>query len=270
MRKIFYIIILCFLSIHILSIDVKADQQHTVKKGESLYRIAKNYSVSVNQLKKANNIKGTRIQPGDSITIPTKPAIKKQKQVSLAKHIDTKQGKADLTAYKVKKGENLYRISSKYGLTAEELKRINSLSGNNIKIGQILRVPSVHNKSTSDSKRQSGEDVSGHEVETDVPEVIEEVTPGDAVASVNEGEETNQAAAENGMESEAKVLTENEEAEITQPEKKETWFSVIETAMDYIGVPYKFGGTTLKGIDCSAFVQMVYSYFSIELPRTAR
>src|SRR3972149_2834049 len=108
MRTIFYTIILCFLSIHILSIDVKADQQHTVKKGESLYRIAKNYSVSVNQLKKANNIKGTRIQPGDSITIPTKPAIKKQKQVSLAKHhIDTKQGEADLTAYKVKKGENL-------------------------------------------------------------------------------------------------------------------------------------------------------------------
>lgn len=38
----------------------------------------------------------------------------------------------------------------------------------------------------------------------------------------------------------------------------------------WIGAPYRFGGTTMKGIDCSAFVQKLYSsVFSLEIPRTA-
>lgn len=40
---------------------------------------------------------------------------------------------------------------------------------------------------------------------------------------------------------------------------------------DWYGVPYKLGGTTKKGIDCSAFVQTIFiSAFGITLPRTAR
>ncbi len=36
-------------------------------------------------------------------------------------------------------------------------------------------------------------------------------------------------------------------------------------------VPYKLGGTTYKGIDCSAFIQKLYkSVFEIELPRTCK
>jgi cell wall-associated NlpC family hydrolase len=40
---------------------------------------------------------------------------------------------------------------------------------------------------------------------------------------------------------------------------------------DWYGVPYKLGGSTKKGIDCSAFVQTIFiSAFGITLPRTAR
>jgi cell wall-associated NlpC family hydrolase len=37
-----------------------------------------------------------------------------------------------------------------------------------------------------------------------------------------------------------------------------------------LGVPYKLGGSTLKGIDCSAFVKKIYEIFKVELPRTTR
>ena len=44
---------------------------------------------------------------------------------------------------------------------------------------------------------------------------------------------------------------------------------VISTAMQYIGVPYVFGGTTPYGFDCSGFVQYVFAHAGISLPRTA-
>lgn len=46
-------------------------------------------------------------------------------------------------------------------------------------------------------------------------------------------------------------------------------YSIVKEAMRYLGVPYKYGGTSMNGIDCSALVQKVYEAFGIRLPRTA-
>ena len=45
--------------------------------------------------------------------------------------------------------------------------------------------------------------------------------------------------------------------------------AVIATAKKYIGTPYKFGGTTPKGFDCSGFVQFVFRRHGIAIPRAA-
>jgi len=45
---------------------------------------------------------------------------------------------------------------------------------------------------------------------------------------------------------------------------------VLLYARDLLGVPYRFGGATLRAIDCSAFVQKVFRSIGIDLPRTAR
>ncbi len=262
MRKIFYLI-LCLICLHLLSTDASAYNQHKVKKGDTLYRIARRYGVSVEELKKVNSLHGTRIHPGDVITIPASPSkkslakSKKNNPNRLSKNSSTKssgtdEAKVNLATHIVEKGENLYRISFKFGISIKELKRINNLSRTTIKIGQALLVPSVEN-------------------EEDLPDaieepVIEEPVDGIEVAGMNEGD----APPVEGGNASDKILAENSEEQVTEPEKAKGWLSLIDVAMDYIGIPYRFGGSSLRGIDCSAFVQMVYRYFSIDLPRTAR
>ena len=46
--------------------------------------------------------------------------------------------------------------------------------------------------------------------------------------------------------------------------------SIVDFAIGLLGIRYRFGGETIWGMDCSAFVQKVYSMAGIYLPRTAR
>lgn len=45
---------------------------------------------------------------------------------------------------------------------------------------------------------------------------------------------------------------------------------LIKIAAQYIGVPYKYGGTTPKGFDCSGYVQYVFKKVGVKLPRTSQ
>ena len=44
---------------------------------------------------------------------------------------------------------------------------------------------------------------------------------------------------------------------------------IIDIAESWIGVPYSYGGDSRNGVDCSAFVKLIYSEMGIELPRTS-
>lgn len=60
--------------------------------------------------------------------------------------------------------------------------------------------------------------------------------------------------------------------EITDIQKMYTFSFVsqlLSEAESYLGVPYRYGGNSRKGIDCSAFVQSVFQIFEHELPRVS-
>jgi len=63
------------------------------------------------------------------------------------------------------------------------------------------------------------------------------------------------------------TLTDNENIEVSD----EVFGELVNVAFDFLGVNYKYGGMNVdKGIDCSYFVQTIYSSLGTVLPRTSR
>lgn len=98
---------------------------YKVMKGDTLYGIAKKLDTSVDELKKINNLTSNALSIGQILKVPTKT-------------IDL----GDTEIYQVQKGDTLYGIANKYGISLSELKAINNLNNDNLTIGQLINVPS--------------------------------------------------------------------------------------------------------------------------------
>ena len=98
---------------------------YKVMKGDTLYGIANKLDTTVDELKKINNLTSNSLAIGQILKVPVKT-------------IDI--GETEL--YQVKRGDTLYSIANKYGITLKELKAINNLENDNLAIGQLLNVPS--------------------------------------------------------------------------------------------------------------------------------
>ncbi|MEI6123656.1 MAG: LysM peptidoglycan-binding domain-containing protein [Bacteroidota bacterium] len=102
---------------------------HFVEKGETLYKIATNYYVKVDDLYKVNTGLTDKIAPGQLLKIPLAEKIKTvQKPVGISIHI-------------VQKNETLYSIAKQYSITVDELKKLNSGLTDALQLGQQLKVP---------------------------------------------------------------------------------------------------------------------------------
>jgi LysM repeat protein len=141
---------------------------------------------------------------------------------------------AETETYIVKKGETLHSISISAGISVAEIKRLNRLVSTALKTGQALLLPRVERE----------EDF---EEEGDMEETLPE--------PVTQKEEQKQEITLPGKPREE------------SSEEKNLLVRVVKT---FLGVPYRLGGSTLKGIDCSAFVKKIYEIFNVHLPRTAR
>ena len=101
---------------------------YTVKAGDTLYGIAKEYGLSVEELKKMNDLKN------NNLSINQKLLVSGTGENIIGGDYDT---------YIVKSGDNLYAIARKYGISVDKLKIINNLSSNLLSIGQKLLVPKL-------------------------------------------------------------------------------------------------------------------------------
>jgi LysM repeat protein len=220
-----------------------AEQRYTVKPGDSLYRISKSFSVSIEALKKANVLEGDSIKPKQVLTIPSQKETKvsggarksSSPPPNKVSAETTKRNWGEMDSYVVQKGDNLSSISKKVGFSIEDIKKMNHLRTSGLKIGQILLLP----RDETRLDEEGGDLGEGEEI------------AGPSQAEGEKGESAVSTALGRWSNSEERNL-------------------FVKVAKTFLGVPYKLGGSTLKGIDCSAFVKKIYEIFNIELPRTTR
>ncbi|MEZ0482334.1 LysM peptidoglycan-binding domain-containing protein [Planococcus sp. SSTMD024] len=100
---------------------------YIVQKGDTYYSIAKKYGLVVEQLMAANFTTSTKIIVGQKIAIPHKTQPWSGNQEDL-----------NARNYRVVKGDTLYSISKRTGVSIDSIKRMNNLTSDLIMIGQVL------------------------------------------------------------------------------------------------------------------------------------
>ncbi len=103
---------------------------YTVVKGDSLWSIARKFGVTVQALRDANNLTSDTLTVGQLLRIPTTSG-------------DT--GTGGNVTYTVQRGDSLWSIASRYGISVNDLRSANSLTSDTLSIGQVLIIPGVSN-----------------------------------------------------------------------------------------------------------------------------
>jgi lipoprotein-anchoring transpeptidase ErfK/SrfK len=120
---------------------VRADTAtHVIQPGETLFRIALNHGVTVDALRAANGILGNTIYAGQTLIIPAGATI----TVAPASDNQTNLPVANST-HVAQRGENLFRIGLKYGVSVAAIQTANGITGNTIYVGQQLIIPNSSN-----------------------------------------------------------------------------------------------------------------------------
>ena len=71
------------------------------------------------------------------------------------------------------------------------------------------------------------------------------------------------------LKAEAKSVARDSAAELASEERKELANALIHAGLNKIGIPYVYGGNSLKGFDCSGFVNHIFGEFNITVPRSS-
>lgn len=121
---------------------------YTVKKGDTLYRIAKNNSLTVDDLMDANGLESDEgITPGQVLTIPGKAPKEKKK--------GTQETVRKKRTYTVAKGDTLRGISREYGVNIKDLMEANGLEEDgHITPGQVLTIPGEDLKEKKEDEKK--------------------------------------------------------------------------------------------------------------------
>lgn len=114
--------------------------EYTIRKGDTLSRIARRTGSSVSQLKAANGLRGDLIRVGQVLQIPGNMVASTSGNPDDYPQLASSQS----LTHQVRRGESLWHIARRYGTSVDHLREENGLADDLLKIGQVLRISALN------------------------------------------------------------------------------------------------------------------------------
>jgi len=231
---------------------------YRVKSGDSLSLIAKNYSITISELKSINHLTSDVIKIGQILNVPNSGSTDSTGPIPAAPQ--------ENGTYMVVSGDSLSLIAKKYGTTVTSLKFLNGLTSDTIKIGQMLKVSGSPVESPVEQSPVVDQNVKTYTVKS-----------GDSLSLIAKtyGLTVTQLKSYNNLASDTIYVGQvlkftSEDTSVPTPEAAKTLNAdaLIAEAKKYMGVPYVWGGNTPSGFDCSGFLNYVYNKQGVSISRT--
>ncbi|TVQ66087.1 MAG: LysM peptidoglycan-binding domain-containing protein [Balneolaceae bacterium] len=128
---------------------------HTVEAGESLFAISRMYGVTIAEIQQWNQLENSSIDAGTELIIYHSDSFRTQRALSISEieqmseqerssvalQINGSESNSDI--YTVRSGDTLYQIARNHEMTVGELRQLNNLTGDALRVGQRIMVRSV-------------------------------------------------------------------------------------------------------------------------------
>ena len=113
---------------------------YVVQVGDGLTAIARKFGTTVPQLVALNRLVSTVLQPGQLLKVPNRAGVVANATSPAAVPA---AGGSMATAYMVQKGDTLFKIATRAGISVAALQAANGFTGTNIRVGQRMMIPGV-------------------------------------------------------------------------------------------------------------------------------
>ncbi|MGK0617911.1 LysM peptidoglycan-binding domain-containing protein [Meiothermus cerbereus] len=208
----------------------QAGPTYTVQRGDTLFSIAKRHDTTVEILMRLNNLSDATLNVGQVLQLPTQTV-----------------------QHTVQRGDTLFSIARRYGSTVQAIQQENNLEGTTLSLGQVLRIPQVRVVSPSNpAPTPNPNPPGGVSAGLTNPTPLPNPTPPQPAPE----------PAPQPQPSPPPSQPLDTDYDPTHP--------LILVVLKYLGLPYVFGASSDRAVDCSAFVQQVFAEVGIKVPRTSR
>ena len=102
---------------------INEENTYVVKNGDTLWSISRIFNVSIDDIKNKNNLTSDILTVGSILTIPT----------------GTETGNG-IIVYTVKRGDSLWKLARDYNTTINDIKQLNNLKSDVLRVGDELQI----------------------------------------------------------------------------------------------------------------------------------